>query len=1552
MSTRYLLHLIAVLIIAIQLPFAAIRSVSQEAADGGQYRTITDALKDAQEGDEIVILDLATYKEQVTIDKNRITLRSPSPTTLSRKPVIQYCDTINVGPRTYAESLVEEKINFDKNGAVRIMKAQGCKIEGITVDGGGAEPFAYRNIWNSSSALFHGNAAITLWVAGDVTIRNCELRNAYFGINFKDRNEGGIFANANPADLAKWRVVPLSGFGKTGNHLIEKNRIHGNSWAMFFESSWDLGTTIRYNLIYENHHTSALGREVKGMPDGEHQPGGAMLFKDDLFSPVAIYNNTFWHNHTFLCGLWRSAAQHLIFNNLIADPYMLWSKNPDFPYPSDYTANFVNLFKHNLVAIQLQEPQQRTKLCEWSVIDPETGEELKGRKNFPYLTEVRTMNDFSVDVAGEDVPVPITLSSGIDTVKYFRVSEATRQGALILAPFPNTANNKSNNRWLEPKFQSEDPSDPRFLAPDWDDPLMKEYIVDRGWPAVGVYDGDGSIADIGAIPYSKKQEEVILIKPTEPVSISNTTATAAFNLQAVSGSIKNPKIKYVKWIDALPFEERAKLTLTVNIIDVTPNVTSVTEGINKIQFTVPARRSTNNYGFLQIVVTGVNDKGDSVTSNVGFLPYRALAYKFIVRIQDPSTHQKLTEVRAGTPVEMIVIPIDSSGRKLTAHVDTAEVSLGSSYSLLNGSFTPFRFKRNFAAADSVYSVVFTKVPPNGVLENVSVSGIFLTNTSDSIGSAIRGTSDGFKVLPGPADHVKFFDPPSNGTKVADPGSGAFVRVKVYDKYDNLVDKTGSAEVSLTSTKPLIGDVDGLATIQSDDTGNVTFKIKVTSGAEKDTFPLVAALISNNNTDSAKGIVGKTTDRFVIFYSDTASGYDKDNVKIEGLCGERLAVTIIASTSTSMNDIVTTRNTEFDIFFPNNAGVLNAYANKNDTIPITTAKLVNGKAVIWITSTGNAVSNAGILVRSSDLSIKRDERENIYFIAPVIKVKSAAFYADNGLGQVDRVELYYEDTLKDESFLPDSIELYWPLKIDQFRIVVNSKPLMTLDPLNKCHVTVRLQPPFDSAITAAGSTNQLGELYWKNPATPLASLQVVKFSIGDSIGPLLKTATLFERLTPAGNDTMIVTFTEAVAGTAIEGKTLKLIRNDGVDTIDINILNAVNIGGDTMRLVVENAGGNSPSRGDLLKINASGTMADMYGNSANPANRPVAISVKQVSAGINNAFYYDYDADGIIDSVVVGFNKVVNKEYFRLLTTFNTNNTTDTFSFSSNTLIKSGNSTELLVNVEPRYTTKLNGVVSGNMIVTVWNSEFPSETPKEKDVVDKAGPILKSAIYQPGKPIRDVAGKYEPDTLCIEFGESVSVPFSEEIFSFHSATGTYSIRLENQLPISTSTKFWYLVKSVTNSPLDGDSVNLQINKASDTKGNLQSNPMNKKVKLEVKERVATIDTRVGPNPFKIGNGNVVFLTSALTNDIEMKGEITIYDRFGNLIKKISKNDTTMIDQKSGLHFKCIRYEWDGSNLSGRFVGAGTYVWIAKIQIKKRGEWILHSVIKRDKIGIKR
>ena len=240
--------------------FANTLAVSQ--SGGGNFTTIQAAINAAKPGDVVKILDAATYPEQVTIDstKDGLTLTSSEPTALN-KPRIVWQDTVNVHPKTAAESQIDSLINFDKNGALRILSAINITVNGLAIDGGGPYVYGWACVWTSTSGpasdLVAGNAALTIWGSGGAHITNCDVSNAYWGINLKDRNEGGIFANANPADLQPKNIVPMSGFGRTGNHIIEYNRIHNNSFGLWFESSWDLGSTIRYNLIYENHHQTA-----------------------------------------------------------------------------------------------------------------------------------------------------------------------------------------------------------------------------------------------------------------------------------------------------------------------------------------------------------------------------------------------------------------------------------------------------------------------------------------------------------------------------------------------------------------------------------------------------------------------------------------------------------------------------------------------------------------------------------------------------------------------------------------------------------------------------------------------------------------------------------------------------------------------------------------------------------------------------------------------------------------------------------------------------------------------------------------------------------------------------------------------------------------------------------------------------------------------------------------------------------------------------------------------------------------------------------------------
>ncbi|NLE01250.1 MAG: hypothetical protein GX640_15395, partial [Fibrobacter sp.] len=377
------------------------------------------------------------------------------------------------------------------NGALRLLNVRGVTVNGIKVDGGKRFPFGYPAVWNHRDPLFHGNAALVMWKTGDAIVKNSEFVNAYFGICIDDQNLGGIYANANPADIQPWQVIPLSGFDKTGNHLIEYNRIHDNSWGLFFDCTWNLGSTLRYNLFYENHHDDTTATLVKKLPDGYNQPGGAILFKDIMLTPLAIYNNTFWHNYVELGAHWRAGTQHLIFNNIFAEPYEYYITNKIFPNPyAAIDTKFANRMHNCIYACHEKKPGRRTVTYKDSMVDPD-------KNNYVYAESTFTCNDDQIrimngldkpQVSGINFDLIFNLSSGV-AKKTVTLDWAVLPGAIML-DFPEEA----NVRWYEIKFKSYDPSNPDFLTPDWNDSLVKELVLDKGWD--GTVDRDGTPADL------------------------------------------------------------------------------------------------------------------------------------------------------------------------------------------------------------------------------------------------------------------------------------------------------------------------------------------------------------------------------------------------------------------------------------------------------------------------------------------------------------------------------------------------------------------------------------------------------------------------------------------------------------------------------------------------------------------------------------------------------------------------------------------------------------------------------------------------------------------------------------------------------------------------------------------------------------------------------------------------------------------------------------------------------------------------------------------------
>ncbi len=1537
------LSVLVILGLMVQAAFSATYTVSKTDPDAS-FSSIQAAVDAAQRNDVIEITDFETYNEQVTIDstKHFITIRSINP--LSRtKPVIKWQDRANVGPTTCAEAQVSSKINFDQNGALRLMRVRGVTIDGICVDGGGAYPFAYPGIWNCKDELFHGNSAICLFVAGDAQIRNCEVRNAYFGFNVKDRNIGGVFANKNPSDLDQ--AVALSGFAKTGNHLFEYNKIHDNSWGFFFESTWDLGSSVRYNLIYNNYHSTATLTAISGLPGKDHQPGGAFQFKDGYLSPLAIYNNTLWNNYIIFAGHWKPGGQHLIFNNIYSSPKYYWGTG--YPGTTKFTdpwhamdaKSFIQRTKHCVYATQKEAPKSRTQgyyiQC--------TG----GNLELGGVSQVTISNDIQDgNVAKEGKTFTVDCTDGTTTTQF--VEFIKNPGALISSttgPWPAAA----NMRWLETEdlFQSTDTASPNFLVPKWDDTLVAKYIKNQGWPEAGIRNSDGSMADLGAIPSSgARQPNLIRIKPLMVVNIKETTANVQFSIDQLSGSMTNPRIKYLRWIQRMPIQTNSAFGSTmvplvatdIQTVDITGKTLKMDES-NDLTFTIPSRGSdsTWQYGFFEIVVEGDGPNGQTISSDVGFLPYRKLDYIFKVEVRN-AAGTKITTVRAGEPVKLFIQPIKlNNGAEVPYNekIEPVSVSLIQAGAFLYNVSDQQDFSVSSITGAQTYDVYFTKTGT----EYVKASGE--AHPEPELMLSFLGLSDGIRVLPGTPEKLYFKNCPKNDAQPQPiaPGQKYSVEVQVTDKYDNPVDV--QATVNIESLHPTIGDIEGVKTAKTDSAGVALFTAVVTSGTYGQIFDMEATLASNSAKALGALRVGRARDRFFIFYGDTASVSPDPDVIIEENAGVRVPVVIRAMRG---DTLLTERNTQFEV---TTIPGISIYSSEDAPTPQTTFSLVNGELKIWIMGTTDVEDGYLNVTPVADVSIIYNSRQGIYFHKAVSVVDYGVAYADNGFGRVDRLEVYYLQDLTDQT-MPDSIVLQWPRTGDEYRKKVE-RLLITLDPNNPKHITVNFPDPFPEGITGfSGSGLNLGIAYHSDPLVPGQVLEPSPFNVKDSVGPIIATGQVVERLS-AGHDTLIITTSEPLLDpTVLVGSSITLIKAVTDSVVQLNILGAVAYG-EYYKLVLADLGDLAPQEGDQIKFNVAGSVVDNNGVGVREDNRPVTLSLRQIPPDIESAVYFDKNADGIVEGATVTFNKKVRIDEMKM--SFNwSGNRADSLGVPR--LSYGDDSTTVNVDFSGAFARNLTVKTDGVMQVAIKFLGFIEE--KSAAVADQAAPVLVGALLKVG--LLDEAGNSLMDTLDITVSENLVEPSKDGVlkqviiaqggttytpdllylnFHVNAGEGTYT--------------YSYLVQNLnlaTGYPAVNDSVSIEVTgQVTDVNSNVQANPANRRVPLQIKANVQ-ITVKIGPNPYTIGNGTMVSKIDPKVKNPEqvtVTGTVEVFDNMGNVVLK---TEAIRLNPASTE----LTWEWNGYNAKGRSVGTGTYVAFFTVDYTA-GNSTGHEVIKRKLFVIK-
>ncbi len=1506
-------------------------TVSQDGR--GNYTSIQDAVDAARPGDIVEIIDNAVYEEQVTIDSTKVglTLTSSNPESPD-KPTIRYKDTENIQPTTHEESQNDATINFDQNGALQIKRTRNITIDGIGIDGVEHYTFFHDQVWGPEplSPLYHGNGGITIFISGNVIVRNCDIKNAHFGINVKDRNQGGIFANVNPADIDSTSTVPLSGFGRTGNHLIEKNRLHDNVYGMFFESAWDLGSTVRYNLIYNNHHLTATGDATE---DESHHPGGAFEFKDCALTPVAIYNNTFWHNAGFIISHWKVNPNMLVFNNIVGEEdYGAWDDVKGYIQLGGALENrmYHNVFDNHGGNTGTQDVTLRYEKQDPYESETEKVEVYNQYQIFKNKMDVRKEGMVSGSYTFDD---GTTVSATSDDI-------IVEDSGLTIEPFPRS----SEVRLYPVPFQSTDPEDPNFLEPDWDDPLVQKHVVDQGWPEAGITDADGTIADLGAIPScGSYPEDVIRIDPISPILLDENEI--GFDVSVLEGSLSNTEIKLSRWVYDLDYPESdddAPFGDQGNVLGVPEQISldgSVTTGGNTFPFN-PNNDPENGYAFYEVTVQGTGSSGEPVSSTVGFIPYRQLDYKLEVTLYESSAMEtEITEVTVGTPVYVHVQAQQKDGTPFGKDLTNTEINLSSGYSLYE---TPARSDvvdvTTFPGGEYSGEICFTKVPESGT-DRIRGAGVW--ESSDQ-SAAFLGVSDQITINPGSPAKVEFQDPPSNSLvnqpTVINPGVEYDGELQVYDMYENKVDQESSVDIS--SDNASIGDIMGAASITTDNTGLGTFQVEVTNGSKGDVFTLLAE-VSGLGEDDADMEVGAPLDQIWIFYNDVGDYNPLDSLVTN--VGEKVKATIWVS-----RDGETPVSTRDNVLKLQSSQNLEFYEIQDATVPVEEVTLENGTAEVWITSQ-NEIINGGFRAYSeTDNTLYESSmsmRDNIFVHKPAVKIDSANIYDSNGDGAADSLSVFYADSL---FYAPDSIAVFWPDKSTGERRSVSSGSIAMDAQMREAAFS--LDPEFQADITS-GSPSLTS---W-NPITEEGTPEVINKSVTDRVGPVLTKGILQENFDPSASYNIEVTFSEEVKEN-FNKEAFTLIKADGSGTYDLDVSGFTAVQNKTSTISVSPENGFTIEAGDSLKILSDGPVQDNSGNRAHPDNPAVALSLKKRPVPVSAASYFDRNADGRIDSLSFSFMREV-----------------DTSNITFSVKDSRGNSAENLVIFDDNgdntsFSARFSGMelFTGGRQIILEHHQVSSEfdTLLSATAEDKAAPVIESARYYQRKNEDD---NTRTDSLEVEFTESVDMdafslnsnqsPFN--LFSLLSTIEGYSIELSSASSDNSNKNLTFVVDTLIgiSYPANNDSINISAENSivSDAQGNVQENPENIKraMTVEPKPYEFNITARSGDrienliippsliNRIKEGitiehGVNVtLFPKDARLEGVDIeKIKASIFDHTGNLIGELVYDDIINrerqytqednvqigIDENTG-GFAIL---WNGRNSSGRRVGSGSYL----------------------------
>lgn len=541
------------------------------------------------------------------------------------------------------------------------------------------------------------------------------------------------------------------------------------------------------------------------------------------------------------------------------------------------------------------------------------------------------------------------------------------------------------------------------------------------------------------------------------------------------------------------------------------------------------------------------------------------------------------------------------------------------------------------------------------------------------------------------------------------------------------------------------------------------------------------------------------------------------------------------------------------------------------------------------------------------------------------VVSAAYFADNGFGQVSRAEIYYKNEL---DYPPDSIELFWPTFSTKRTVYKND---IKIDPLNSRHLTVTISEPFDKEITASPSSGKkLGYSYTTDTSLAEPS-EVVPISLSDSVGPLLTDAILLED-TDENSDTLFLIFSETITDTSLIGESLEFLT--GGTSRCLTVLSYARKG-DSLLVVIKGNDSFTYTENDSLRINPSGPLRDRNNNKAHEHNRPVVIKLRKSAPVVLHACYKDKNADGTVDYAEIVFDRSVAGSDMKMKFLWSDGIQTETIGSSGIKLSDDGKS--VTVDLKNAFNKDVSCKTSGNMLLEIQFEEFLSVT-MSAVVNDSAAPV----IYNASLKLSTLTEGEFIDTLTITFSEDVETMESIEEFKLFSMVfnSSYKFIVKDARRVNSKTCKYYVITNGVEYPKENDSIWLKTGSAVDDHGNIQNSELNRRAILKVDTPPLNLIISAGPNPFSNTVRSEIYTImirpqGRTSESADIDAKVFIYDALGNMIAQLKQF-------KDHTSSSIVKYNWDGKNMKGRLVGDGTYMAVIKV---KGGETV------RKMVGVK-